>query len=69
MGDSKLKYTTEYLKQLCNEKDLILVGIDNKELNGKNRRCACILCNKHKDKGVQWLRGEANATRKNFRYH
>lgn len=50
MGDSKLKYTTEYLKELCNEKDLILVGIDNKEVNGKNRRCACILCNKHKEK-------------------
>ena len=55
MGDSKLKYTTEYLKELCNEKDLILVGIDNKNLNGKNRRCACVLCNKHKDKGVQWI--------------
>lgn len=60
MGDSKLKYTTEYLKELCNEKDLILVGIDNKEVNGKNRRCACILCNKHKEKGVQWIPVEKN---------
>lgn len=55
MGDNKVKYTTEYLKQLCKEKDLQLIGIDTKDINGKKRRCACVLCNKHLDKGIQWL--------------
>lgn len=50
-----MKYTVEYLKELCKEKDLNLVGIDTKFINKKNRRCACVLCNKHKDKGVQWM--------------
>lgn len=55
MGDNKLKYTIEYLKQLCKEKDLQLIGVDKKDVNGKKKRCACILCNKHLDQGIQWI--------------
>jgi hypothetical protein len=50
-----MKYTVEYIKELCDKKDLILVGIDTKFINKRNRRCACVLCNRHKDKGEQWL--------------
>ena len=49
------KYTVDEIKKICSEKDLSLVGVDNKYINGKNRRCACIICNKRKDKGIQYI--------------
>lgn len=56
------------LNKLCVEKDLTLVGIDTKFVNNKNRRCVGFLCNKHQNKGIQWLPVEKLENKKPCQY-
>ena len=47
-----MKYTEEYLNQICAEKDLSFIGFSY-QIRDKKRRCADFICNKHKSKGIQ----------------
>lgn len=50
-----LKYTEGYLKQICKEKDLDYICLDNFLYNSKNRRVLKFICKKHTEKGIQIL--------------
>lgn len=50
---TRIKYTEEYIKQICDEKDLIFVDIDTVNCNGKSRRILYFICKTHIDKGIQ----------------
>ena len=50
---SRTKYTEEYIKQICDEKDLIFVDIDTANHNGKYRRILHFICKNHINKGIQ----------------
>lgn len=49
----KLKYTEDYIKQICEEKDLIFIDIDTVKFNQKSRRILYFICKNHIDKGIQ----------------
>lgn len=46
------KYSEEYTRQLCEEKDLEFIGFSYKVFD-KQRRCVDFICNKHRNWGVQ----------------
>ncbi len=48
-----MKYTEEYMQQICADKNLEFVNIEMQFLNGKNRRVCNYYCNEHKEYGLQ----------------
>lgn len=57
MGDNmkKIKYTEEYIQQVCNKKDIILIDINKILFNKKQRRISNFICKNHINKGIQTL--------------
>lgn len=49
----KIKYTEDYIKQICDDKNLIFIDIDKINYNGKERRVLSFVCKDHENKGVQ----------------
>lgn len=49
------KYTEEYIKQICNQKDLQYIDVFTEKENNKSRRYIKFICNKHIDKGAQTI--------------
>ena len=50
------KYTEEYIKQICDQKDIQYIRtINEKDVKNKTRRCVEFICNKHIDKGIQTI--------------
>ena len=52
---ANIKYSDEYIRNVCTEKDLSLIDIRYYQMGKRNRRCVCFICNKHQDKGEQIL--------------
>lgn len=51
----QVKYTEEYIKQICIDKNLIFVNMDTILYNKKQRRIANYMCPNHINKGIQIL--------------
>lgn len=51
----QVKYTEEYIKQICADKNLIFVNIDTILYNKKQRRIVNYICPNHINKGIQNL--------------
>lgn len=50
----KPKYADEYIKQICEEKELKFIDIKNIiDKNNKSRKFVNFICRKHEDKGIQ----------------
>lgn len=52
---SKMKYTEELLREMCEENDLTFIKIITELRSGKKRRIIYFICNKHREMGEQNL--------------
>lgn len=49
-----MKYTDEYLKTICENKNLTFISTDTMFLNNKNRKICNYVCNNHTQYGIQY---------------
>ncbi|MCM1167515.1 MAG: hypothetical protein NC401_16040 [Ruminococcus sp.] len=49
----KVKYSEDYLKQVCEEKGLSFIDVETILSGKKYRRCVNFVCSKHIEKGKQ----------------
>lgn len=49
----QIKYTDEYLQEICKEKDIVYISVDTILYHKKQRRILNFICQKHISKGIQ----------------